>query len=81
MTRVVEDLKTEEIKVGDIYHSQQRIDYAESLPVSELPDSSTRLGSATLLEDVDDVGTGDTAKPTETRTRRRNGSPYVHEPH
>ena len=71
LTRVVEDLKTEEIKVGDIYHSQQRIDYAESLPTSDLPDPSTRLGSATLLENADDVSTDDTVKDTATRTRRR----------
>lgn len=50
LTRVVEDLKTEEIKVGDIYHSQQRIAYAESLPGSDLPAPSTRLASPVPIQ-------------------------------
>lgn len=75
LTRVVEDLRTDEIKVGDIYHSQQRIDYAESLPASDLPDPSTRLASPALLENADDVSAGDTTRDaterTSTPTRRR----------
>jgi len=43
LTRVVEDLKTEKIKVGDIYTKEDRTAYSESLPVNTLPTPSTRL--------------------------------------
>lgn len=77
LTRVVEDLKTEEIKVGDIYHSQQRIDYAESLPASDLPDPSTRLTSLVPIQNADDVSADGATKPPSPRPRRRKKKQYV----
>ena len=70
LTRVVEDLKTGTIKVGDIYHSQQRIDYAEKLAKSDRPDPSTRLTSPTSLDNVNDASDENITKSAPTPAKK-----------
>lgn len=53
LNRIIEDLKTEKIKVGDIYHAQDRIKYAESIPASHLPNPATQLNYPQPLETLD----------------------------
>lgn len=76
LTRVVDDLKTERIKVGDIYQSQQRIDYAKKIADSDLPAPSSRLDSPIPLEEVDDVSVQDdtesASKPTQRPRSRKD---------
>ena len=49
LTRIVEDLKTERIKVGDIYNRDARTAYAESLSLDTLPEPTKRLDVPVLL--------------------------------
>lgn len=52
LSRVVEDLLTEKVKVGDIYHRDQRVRYAESLPRDVLPNPRQRLPEKVPLEEL-----------------------------
>lgn len=49
LTRVVEDLKTEKINVGDLYKKEARVNYANGLPIVNLPDPTTRLSGPVSL--------------------------------
>ncbi len=49
LTHIVEDLKTEKIKVADIYNKDARTAYAESLVPSVLPEPTKRLGTPAAL--------------------------------
>lgn len=53
LTRVVEDLKTETIKVGDIYHAPDRIGYAERVLEEEPTDRADRLDTPRPLDALD----------------------------
>ena len=76
LTRVVDDLKTARIKVGDIYREQNRLDYVQTLPASDLPDPSTRLPSVRLLDHADEAsGDGETKEPTTPRKPPRRQPP------
>ena len=70
LTRVVEDLKTEKIKVGDIYNKDARTAYAASLPSSILPEPTKRLDAPVLLGDETKTLTVKTKpKPTTKKTQ------------
>ena len=45
LSRLAEDLLSKDVKVKDIYHRDDRIKYANSLPSSDLPRNSTRLSA------------------------------------
>jgi hypothetical protein len=72
LTKVVEDLKTGAIKVGDIYYADDRRKYAKRLADADLPRAGTELKVPMAL---DDLTTG--ASPTEPpkRKRRRRKKP------
>lgn len=72
LTRVIEDLKTERIKVGDIYYAKNRIEYINSLADDDLPDFSTQFDSPSLLEDVENSATKISGTKS-TRKRKRKG--------
>jgi hypothetical protein len=57
LARIVEDLSTERVKVGDIYSVQQRIQYAQNLKRTDLPNPRTRLPSPVQLSSVMSSGT------------------------
>jgi hypothetical protein len=61
LNRVIEDLKTEKIKVGDIYHAQDRVSYVQGIPESHLPDPATRLSSLQPLESLESTAGSGTA--------------------
>jgi hypothetical protein len=52
LSKVVEDLLTDEVKVTDIYHAEQREAYATSLPSKVLPNPATRLAEPATLEEL-----------------------------
>lgn len=77
LTRVVEDLKTERVKVGDIYHVQDRINYIDSLPQDDRPNSSKRFESSRSIEDADnpsDSSDKTEQKPKPKRPTRKQSS-------
>lgn len=43
LIRIVEDLKTQTINVGDLYDDRHRVQYIDGLPASVFPKKSTRL--------------------------------------
>lgn len=73
LTRVVDDLKTARIKVGDIYLEQNRLDYVETLPASDLPDPATRLALSRPLDRADDPSDDSMTKEPKTRRRPPHG--------
>lgn len=50
--KLVDDLRSEKIKVGDVYTKEQRRDYVESFGADDLPDPSTRLAEALPFEEL-----------------------------
>lgn len=75
LTRVVEDLRTERIRVNDIYYAGQREHYVENLPDSEKPNPSTRRERSWQLQYADTQNTdnqeAETVASTQPTTRRR----------
>jgi hypothetical protein len=63
LTRIIEDLKTEKIKVGHIYHKEDRETYADSIPGGQLPDPSTRLSSPRPLDALESPTDSQPPKP------------------
>ena len=53
LTQMVEDFKTGRVKVGDIYDSQKRDIYAESVFTGKAPDSNVRLTAPQVLGRLD----------------------------
>lgn len=88
LTKIIEDLKTGEKKVGDIYHAQDRIDYVNSLPGDVLPSPESRLVEPVSLNNLEqnvsvsgdasessgDLGTLEPPQSAPT-TRRPRGKP------
>lgn len=66
LTHVVEKLKTREVRVGDIYHAEQRRKYAKRLPK---PDPTKESGKLVSLSDLS------TAPPPKKPRRRRKKPP------
>ena len=62
LTRIVEDLKTEKIKVGDIYDAEDRVRYIESIQTRDLPDSLTRLDQSEPLSNIDNIKANEVSK-------------------
>lgn len=56
LSYIVEQLKTGETKVKDIYYSDDRKQYAEQIPESCIPDSDVQLEERVPLEVVTDEG-------------------------
>lgn len=50
LSRIVDDLRTGKIKVGDIYYKQDRATYIASLPKDQLPDPARRLSAPQPLD-------------------------------
>ena len=50
--RLVDDLRSERIKVGDIYYEKDRIQYANSFPREDLPNPKSRLPVAIPLGEL-----------------------------
>lgn len=72
LTRVVEDLKTGQITVPQLYHAKDRRNYVDSLPKSLLPKSSTQLDAPVRLDDLAaGIKTPRTITPKPARRRRR----------
>ena len=76
LARVVEDLKTEAIKVADIYDKGRRIAYIKGLPDDDLPDESTRLKSPVELGEEGPAGqtsedNGEAKKQAQAAKKRR----------
>jgi hypothetical protein len=69
LSHVVEELKTGRVRVGDIYHAEQRQGYAKKLPKSVLPDPATERDEPLALSDLT------TAPPPKRRPRRRRKPP------
>lgn len=77
LTHVVEELKTGQLKVSDIYYAEDRIKYAMSIPSNSLPDSETRLDTPNLLADVDDSGLANGNRKSKKTTRKRKKAEQV----
>lgn len=75
LSKVVEDLKTRTINVGDIYDKDARVRYANSLGAEYLPDPATRLDAPVALGG-DALGT-QPRRPSGTKPRRRRPRPPV----
>lgn len=63
LTRMVEDLKTERIKVGDIYKKEDRTEYAKSFALGDTPNPATRL------EKPKPLGSKDAEKKADTKPK------------
>ena len=68
LSRIVEDLKTGDVKVGDIYHVDQRRTYARSIPQEDLPTPNTRFDAARPLNNL---ATSAPRKAKKRKTRKR----------
>lgn len=74
LTRVIEDLLTEQIKVQDIYEKEQRIEYANNLPKEVLPNPAKRLDEPEPLKELGDVDlSGKKKRRRRDRSRERKG--------
>lgn len=72
LTRVVEDLSTGKIKVTDIYHLTDRLNYINSIPRTYLPLKRTRLKNpVTLASLTSGTPSGKTAPKKKRRARQR----------
>ncbi len=70
LTRVVDDLKTASVTVPDVYHANQRIEYARKLPRTVVPRKSTRLDNPVSLDDLAS-GAAPTLPPAPKRRARK----------
>ena len=75
LTHIVEDLKTEKIKVADIYNKDARTAYAEALTLNVLPEPTKRLGTPVTLGSetktaTPSVKTKQKEKPRKLQTER-----------
>lgn len=83
LTQMIEDFRTGKIKVGDIYDSQKRDRYAESVLADNLPDPSTRLTTPQALGQLDkaehsksnEEGTTATTQESTAKSRRKAKRP------
>jgi hypothetical protein len=71
LTRVVEDLKTGQITVPQLYHAEDRRTYVDSLPKASLPKKSTQLDAPVRLDDLAAGKTPRTVTPKAPPRRRR----------
>ncbi len=67
---VVDDLKSGNINVGDVYTADQRREYAAKIPRSARPLKSKRLEQPVPLDDIDS-GSSSRKAPKKTRRRKR----------
>jgi hypothetical protein len=68
LTKIVEDLKTGTVRVGDIYHGEERREYAKSLSKKDLPDPRTKSEKLVALSDL-------SSAPPPQKERRRKKKP------
>lgn len=79
LTRVIEDLRTQAINVGDIYNAESRRAYADALEDDDLPEPSSKLSEAVLLDELTQgatkgkTGTGGKPKRRKKPSRGRTG--------
>lgn len=71
LSYIVEQMKTREIHVGDIYTAEQRRAYAESIPAEYRPDERTRLDQPIALHTVESAQ----PEPAPRKKGRRRKSP------
>jgi len=71
LSRIVEDLLTEQIRVGDIYHVNQRLSYIQSIPKEDLPDPETRLDDAVPLDELTPSPGGDPKKAKKKKHKKK----------
>jgi hypothetical protein len=67
LRKVVDDLRSQEIKVQNVYESQQRLDYVNAFKRTELPTKARKLPQPVRLADLP----SGKAKPADPGTRRR----------
>jgi hypothetical protein len=70
LTRIVEDAKSGEVTVPQLYHVQDRVDYVNRLPRSALPRRTKRLAQPVLLDDLTECKPKPRS-PSKPKPRRR----------
>lgn len=74
LTKIVDDLKTSRIKVGDIYHAAARVQYAEAIPENHLPETTSKLDTPQQLDALgSDTGATDATPTVPPKKREKRG--------
>lgn len=74
LTKVVEDLKLDKVRVPDLYHAEDRRAYAKNLPRTALPKKKSRLKEPVLLTDLASGKSGTKAKRAKKARKPRTQS-------
>lgn len=71
LRRMVTDLRTERIKVKDVYDAADRKKYIGGFAAEELPDRAARMPEPVALGELEAPPAGPTTKPRTTRRKKR----------
>jgi hypothetical protein len=71
LARIVEDLKTQKLKVPDLYHVKDRKKYVEGFPSSALPTKKAVLDEPVVLSDLTEGKKPRKVKPRRKKPRRK----------
>ncbi|MEX2652088.1 MAG: ParB/Srx family N-terminal domain-containing protein [Acidimicrobiia bacterium] len=73
LSKVVDDLRSGRVQVPQIYHAEQRREYAGSIAGADLPKAGTELNNSSRLDDL----TSGATPATPPKQRRRRPAPKV----
>ncbi|TFV83144.1 hypothetical protein [Blastococcus sp. CT_GayMR16] len=71
LRRIVEDLRNQAIKVGDVFDKEQQLGYLERFSADDLPDPATKLAGALPFEELPVTG----SKPRAAKPRAPKARP------
>jgi len=71
LSYIVDDLASRRIRTTDIYHKEDRIRYAKSIPTQHLPDTSQPISEPRLLTATQSAPDANPTKPSRSRPSER----------